>query len=1130
MGAKKGAKGKTKAPVQVVAWTPEQLSTVLTMLSQADTKIVKEGEEHLKAFLKHPACIAQLFTQLTGSPEVEVRHHAALLLKKKLGQHFTAFPLAERAELKSQFLQVMQSEPEHAVAVSVAGCVAGLAKSVFAESGAGGDWPELFQALLALAQNPVAKLRAINYNLLEQLAETIPDPLKPHLTTIAGLLTTGCTDIDHTVKMNAMQAVNSFIRSYSGHDEVMALEPILTPLLSVMQACLTSGDEAAVAEAFECIQEASEMEQPLINNHVDSLVPFIVRVLEHKDYDSAVKQAATFALISLIENRPKLLGKKNMVPPILNSMVALIASSDGKEVASLFQIGNEKEGILDDDEDDSDFEDEDDAISRNPQYILDTLSLNIPSKYFVQPALSLCSQCMSATDANHRKAGCFLLGVITEGCADSLREILSQILPVVLTAVQDAEFYVREVACFTLGQMSEFCQPEILRYHKEVLPVVFNALSDERPNVQNTSCYVLEFFCENLQPETLKPFLHPLLTKLCTLLQSPSGVTKEMALTAIAATAVAAEKEFLPFVDTICGLLQPLMFLMEEKEAALRGRSMECLGHIAVAIEREHFSKYFAMGMQSALQSFEMSNETLKEHSFIFFANVGKIMKEDMGPYLPVVMPKIVEFIGSPELEMDGGSDEDEDEIFEDEADDDDEHAQYRMVDGGKDTKKAAVTALGALAQHGGAPFNPEFLDMGYRCLLDDGLNTIHTDVRSEVLEVLAYMVWAGANHSNLPDTAPKGTSQMLPPALAEITSISMVTLLKTIKHDDEKRVVASAVGAASDIIGRIGMSALALPATFDNKDDGDDENKDEWKGMQILPVLMECITTLVMEKGVCQKRVHGEDDDDEDDDHDNVVMDQVSDIIGALAKVMGPTFVPYFDVMANPLLKFTKPQRSHTDRSMAIGCFGEVIGEVGMAAMKYIDVLLPTVQAGLQDTMEGVRRNCCFLIASLIRATGASMVSNFPALLQMLSPLCTRSADQHTSDAGGADIDNALAAVASMISASRDAVPMAQVLPVILNSLPLRIDFDEGNFIFKALCNLVLDGDAVALQMLPRLLVAFGQTLEPGSKASDETKVITSSCIKHLATDPAKMGFFQAAVQQIPDAAMQHVLISVVQ
>lgn len=102
---------------------------------------------------------------------------------------------------------------------------------------------------------------------------------------------------------------------------------------------------------------------------------------------------------------------------------------------------------------------------------------------------------------------------------------------------------------FLIGQFSEYCQPDILHYNEMVLPVIFKALDDPRPTVQGTSCYVLEYFCEGLQPETLRPYLNPLMHRLAALLQSQQRSTKEMVLTAIAATAVAAEKDFLPYTE-----------------------------------------------------------------------------------------------------------------------------------------------------------------------------------------------------------------------------------------------------------------------------------------------------------------------------------------------------------------------------------------------------------------------------------------------------------------------------------------------------------------------------------------------------------------------------------------------------
>lgn len=110
--------------------------------------------------------------------------------------------------------------------------------------------------------------------------------------------------------------------------------------------------------------------------------------------------------------------------------------------------------------------------------------------------------------------------------------------------------YKKLLCLLLLGQFSEFCQPEILQYTSTVLPVVFQALDDSRPTVQGTSCYVLETFCENLQPDVLRPYLGPLMNKLAALLHNAQDkTTKEMSLSAIAATAVAAEIDFLPYAE-----------------------------------------------------------------------------------------------------------------------------------------------------------------------------------------------------------------------------------------------------------------------------------------------------------------------------------------------------------------------------------------------------------------------------------------------------------------------------------------------------------------------------------------------------------------------------------------------------
>lgn len=47
----------------------------------------------------------------------------------------------------------------------------------------------------------------------------------------------------------------------------MTLQPVLSPVLAVMEKCLANGDEDVVSEGLDMFQECVAMDQPLVNNH-----------------------------------------------------------------------------------------------------------------------------------------------------------------------------------------------------------------------------------------------------------------------------------------------------------------------------------------------------------------------------------------------------------------------------------------------------------------------------------------------------------------------------------------------------------------------------------------------------------------------------------------------------------------------------------------------------------------------------------------------------------------------------------------------------------------------------------------------------------------------------------------------
>ena len=94
--------------------------------------------------------------------------------------------------------------------------------------------------------------------------------------------------------------------------------------------------------------------------------------------------------MNMIEFRPKLFAKKNLVGPTLTVFMEMIAKEDASAAGSLFSFTNPE--ILGDDDDDDDDEESDLDIQRLAQTAIDMMAIHIPSKYFVDTALALCGQ------------------------------------------------------------------------------------------------------------------------------------------------------------------------------------------------------------------------------------------------------------------------------------------------------------------------------------------------------------------------------------------------------------------------------------------------------------------------------------------------------------------------------------------------------------------------------------------------------------------------------------------------------------------------------------------------------------------------------------------------------------------
>ena len=437
-------------------------------------------------------------------------------------------------------------------------------------------------------------------------------------------------------------------------------------------------------------------------------------------------------------------------------------------------------------------------------------------------------------------------------------------------------------------------------------------------------------------------------------------------------------------------------------------------------------------------------------------------------------------------------------------SDDDDlgGHAVLSVRTAMMNVKRAAIVALGNVAEYTDGAMAP-FLKQALETLTITA-DYFHHEIRERsaiALQQLAHAACvAGAPHMRPPkreDAAigqrscaeqeqrePKAilwtkgdSTAALPPDVAQYVAECVKLLLHLLVEDTAKPVVAVACESLSELLGDIGPAAL-LPS--------------------LEPVLE---ATLALARGTspCQTLCGGGDDedeessalraqlgveeDDDDADHDHVLMDNVADLCGAIAKVGGALLgAAVSDSIFHAFSKFVQPSRSASDRAMVIGCYAELCVELppDLAAARHFATLAPLFSRACGDTHASVTRNAAFGLGALFSAAPQLARPQFQAALLALHPVVQKAATSppERASADRAAADNAVAAMCRLAMADVDATPLEQVLQLVLPLLPLKEDAGENKTVFTCLLGLLRANHPALAPHAAALRKAFSDAL----------------------------------------------------
>lgn len=174
-----------------------------------------------------------------------------------------------------------------------------------------------------------------------------------------------------------------------------------------------------------------------------------------------------------------------------------------------------------------------------------------------------------------------------------------------------------------------------------------NLIND--PDTQKSACTALDGVLEIL-PDVIDQYLPLIMERLGGLLETAPLSVKAVITGAIGSAAHASKERFIPYFQPTMSVLQHFLLLTGEgEEIELRGITMDAIGSFAEAVGKDLFRPFFPDMMKQAFQGIQVGDARLKECSFLFFGVMARVFEEEFAPYLPNVVPPLLESVAQAE-------------------------------------------------------------------------------------------------------------------------------------------------------------------------------------------------------------------------------------------------------------------------------------------------------------------------------------------------------------------------------------------------------------------------------------------------------------------------------------------------
>ena len=1034
-----GATRLTEQPAFV-----QELHALLQQANVPDTAAVKAATEALQTrYLKSPKSVPALFEIMATSPEVAVCQLAAVELRKRLAKStksWTKQPVEIREGIKSKLLEMIAQEHSTPVRNGEARVVAEIARKELQSNA----WPSLLPWLYQSAEAPAASQRLVALLVLFMVLETFVDggaALTSQLPRIMGVFAKSLQDPESLeVRVTTVRALGKVAENLETEDsaDLAAMQSAVPQMVHVLQQCLDAAHSEGVRQILDVFESLCMLEVPVLTTHLSDLVEFFVRNAANREQEEDLRVMCLNSLVWTIQYKRSRVQSLGLAKPL---------------IAQLMPIATEEE--TDDPEEDS--------PARLALRVIDQLATELPPSHVFPPLLEQMQSYAHSGDAGHRKAAMMAFGVSVEGCSEYIRPHMGELWPFVESGMRDPEPVVRKASCITLGCLCEMLDEECAAKHATFLPLIMELIN--APETQRAACTALDALLE-VMGDDIGQYLPAIMERLTGLLQTAPVAVKATITGAIGSAAHAAKDGFRPYFEPMMRLVLPFLQLTEEgEEMDLRGITTDTVGTFAEAVGADAFRPYLAELMKVVVASLDLDQPRLRECAYIFFAVMSRVFRDEFGPYLEHTVPRMLTSFHQSEHDPVPGAPGDgtitgvSAPTFEEgeEGEDDDGFVDLEELNDSflnvstavAVEKEVAADSLGELFSHTRRAFLP-YVEQATADLVALASH-FYQGIRKSAIAALFVFVNTLYELSS-PQPWQPGLPVKVPlhSDVRKLVDVVVPNIMEAWEAEDDRTTAIEICQSLAGCLNKCGPAVIAP----------------NWLETTCT------LTHLILEKkspAQLDSESPEEEEDEEASEYESVLISAATDLVGALANVLGSDFAGPLREFLPQLAKFYTPGRSASDRATAIGSLGEIIVGMKGGITPFTEDLLALLSRSLSDEEASVRSNSAFAAGVLVENSQMDLSQHFGALLTALQPYFVQ--HEGESDDVKTARDNACGCLGRMILKKPEAVPLDQGLPILFSSLPLANDHAEWAPVLLCLMQLLQANNPAATQHLDTIL-----------------------------------------------------------